>query len=91
MPSRRGNPSWLPALPALAEATEGPKRGLVILLMKMGSRWTLSKLLWVTVFFHANTIVAAQEEWTYALFLQSLWVILLIRSAKDLLVGCSAG
>jgi hypothetical protein len=33
MPSRRGNPSRLPALPALPEAAEGPKRGLVILLM----------------------------------------------------------
>jgi hypothetical protein len=33
MPSRRARPSRLPALPALPEAAEGPKRGLVILLM----------------------------------------------------------
>jgi hypothetical protein len=33
MPSRRACPSRLPALPALPEAAEGPKRGLVILLM----------------------------------------------------------
>jgi hypothetical protein len=38
MPSRRGNPSRLPALPALAEATEGPKRGLVMLVRTLADR-----------------------------------------------------